>query len=123
MGRKVMINRCYGGFSLSRKAFDLLCERGHPLALAEQAERATWDARTSSMLANSYLGSIARHDSAAVAVVEELGEAASGECAKVRVVELSGPLYRIDEYDGMENIEQPDGLDWTNADAPVRYES
>ena len=53
-----------------------------------------------------------RHDKNLVEVVEELGDKASGDCAKLKVVQIPGNIYRIDEYDGAESIETPDTLDW-----------
>ena len=52
-----------------------------------------------------------RHDPALVQVVEELGDKANGEYANLAIEEVSGP-YRIDEYDGFESVETPEGLDW-----------
>lgn len=52
-----------------------------------------------------------RHDPALVQVVEELGDKANGNYAKLRIAEVSGP-YRIDEYDGFESVETSDSYDW-----------
>lgn len=52
-----------------------------------------------------------RHDPVLVQVVEELGDKANGEYAKLRIEEVSGP-YRITEYDGYETVETPSGCDW-----------
>ena len=54
---------------------------------------------------------VARHDPILVQVVEELGDKADGMCAKLAIEEVSGP-YRIDEYDGLETVVEPDGYDW-----------
>jgi hypothetical protein len=54
---------------------------------------------------------IDRHDPVLVQVVEELGDKAGGQFAKLRVTEVSG-AYRITEYDGYESVETPDGCDW-----------
>ena len=46
-----------------------------------------------------------RDDPALVKVVEELGEKANGDCAKLKVVEIpDGVAWEIDEYDGNEEI-------------------
>jgi hypothetical protein len=59
---------------------------------------------------------IDRCDPVLVQVVEELGDAANGRCAKLRVHEVpSGSHYRIDEYDGSESIETPDSYEWSVA--------
>ena len=64
--RKVVINKCFGGFGLSKEALNLL---------GQESDSFYWmdDNRTDSLL---------------VEVVEELGERASGEYAKLKVVEL-----------------------------------
>src|SRR5690606_27145288 len=52
-----------------------------------------------------YCPTCVRHDPDLVAVVEELeSEDASGMCAKLRVYQLSGNRYMIEEYDGYETV-------------------
>lgn len=46
---------------------------------------------------------VSRHDPRLVAVVDELGEAADGSCARLKVGKVTGP-YRIAEHDGKENL-------------------
>lgn len=58
-----------------------------------------------------YYNNVDRHDPDLVQVVEELGDKANGEFAKLRIEEVSGP-YRITEYDGYETVETPFGCDW-----------
>ena len=58
-----------------------------------------------------YYSNVDRHDPILVQVVEELGDKANGEYAKLRIAQVSGP-YRIDEYDGFESVETPEGYDW-----------
>lgn len=116
---KVVINRCYGGFSLSREAV---------LRAREISGNPKWggatikgDVHDGGYICDSDFGytdheNIPRHDPVLVQVVEELGtEAASGMCARLMVKETYSPAYRIDEYDGMERIETPDGMDWVYA--------
>lgn len=55
---------------------------------------------------------VRRTDPVLIQVVEELGDKANGECAKLKVVEFSGNKYRICEYDGMEWLETPDSIQW-----------
>jgi hypothetical protein len=59
---------------------------------------------------------IERTDPLLVQVVEELGEAASGPYAKLKIAEVAaGSRYRIDEYDGFESVETPDSYEWKTA--------
>lgn len=55
---------------------------------------------------------IARHDPMLIAAVETLGERANGSCADLRIAEIEGDLYRIDEYDGFETVVTPEGEEW-----------
>ena len=52
-----------------------------------------------------------RHDPVLVQVVEELGDKANGDYAKLRIAEVSGP-YKITEYDGFESVKTPDNVNW-----------
>jgi hypothetical protein len=58
-----------------------------------------------------YYNYVDRHDPVLVQVVEELGDKANGECAKLRIDEVDGP-YRIDEYDGNESVETAGSYNW-----------
>ena len=52
-----------------------------------------------------YEKDIDRTDIDLVAVVEELGEAANGSCAKLSIIEIPQNVeYEIEEYDGIEHI-------------------
>ena len=93
---KVVYNGCYGGFSLSEAAL----KRGRELSGNPE-----W---------GGYAGrDVCRHDHILVRVVEELGGAANGSCAVLCIEELpDGTQYRIDEYDGKENVETRDSVAW-----------
>lgn len=81
---KVVINKCYGGFSLSKKAYEYL-------GLA-------WDG-----YGFKYSGN--RTDPKLVECVETLGDIASGSLAKLKVVEIPDDVeWEIDDYDGVEWI-------------------
>lgn len=81
---KVVINRCYGGFTLS----DAACKKlGCGPYDYDQDEL--------------------RYAPELVRVVEELGYAASGSCSALKVVEIPDDVaWYIHNYDGMESIEE-----------------
>ena len=135
---KVVYNACYGGFNLSREACkrywelqgkEVWIENGDFMDMftvwlvppEEQLkqpenwnslpleERIAFNKKYSEQ--TWYGNDISRHDPILVQVVEELGDKANGMCAKLAIKEVSGP-YRIDEYDGLETVKEPDGYDW-----------
>jgi len=90
---KVVVNRCYGGFSLSKKALTML-----------GAQRDTylcdWAEKKYPNTDNRYAY---RADPELVSVVEELGEEADGDCAQLSVVNVPDDIeWTIEEYDGRE---------------------
>ena len=99
-----MLNRCYGGFGLSRKAFLKLREMGNRYALEEPDYGEGWRS-DSKMMFNDFLTGIPRDDPDLIKVVEMLGEEANGEFAKLEVVEIPDlDEYYIDDYDGFERV-------------------
>ena len=99
MMTKIVYNTCYGGFGLSKKAKERYWElKGEP------RPEHWWD------------DEVHRADPILVQVVEELGEGANGGHAYLDIRELpAGTLYRIDEYDGMENVITQDEYEWSVA--------
>ena len=86
---KVVINSCYGGFSLS--------EAG--IARYLELKGMEWPN------AGFYYRDIPRDDAVLILVVEELGDAANGVCADLKIVEIPDDVeWQIDEYDGNEWI-------------------
>ena len=92
---KIVINKCYGGFGLSKEAVEAIAkEKG--------IELGKWN--------NSfkfYEGfseyDIHRNDPVLIKVVETMGEAANGRCAELSIVEIpDGVEWVIGEYDGRE---------------------
>jgi len=133
---KVVINKCFGGFSLSPAAVARLAElegrechafkqdlsKGFhntthipvPLDCNEMmvvcfdvpnpddfSEKELWDKHH---LTNRPSDRTCEN---LVKVVEELGDDANGQCAKLRIVEIPwGVNFEINEYDGMESIHE-----------------
>ena len=131
--RKVVTNRCHGGFSLSHEG--VLAYAAHKgIKLYPEHDGRVYGYWTYWIVApeqrpesqdNWHLWSqerriesnrehedaelnprqIARDDPSLVAVVESLGEAANGACAKLEVTEIPADVdWVIEEYDGLEWI-------------------
>ena len=77
--RKIVINACFGGFTLSTEASRRIGVQPH--------------------------SDIARDNPELVKVVEEMGFAASGPCAHLEIVEIPDDVkWHIHEYDGVEHV-------------------
>jgi hypothetical protein len=134
---KIVYNACYGGFGLSHEAVLRYAEvKGitlyhkdesgifthYYLCPPEEFERLRDEDHNNPIRQGRYERSnamyfspsnIERNDPALVQVVEELGDKANGQCAKLRIAEVpAGTLYRIDEYDGNESVETKYAYDW-----------
>ena len=89
---KVVINSCYGGYGLSKEAYKELGLEWDNYGYDYQEDRT-----------NPKL----------VAVVEKLGEKASGGCANLNVVNIPDDVkWHIAEYDGFEHVAE-DHRTWT----------
>ncbi len=136
---RVVYNACYGGFSLSKEACQRYWEiKGKQiwieddnwaftvwlvpppeerLKLKNSKEFAamSMDERIAHNRTHTeqtwYDREVDRHDPVLVQVVEEVGDKANGEYAKLCIDEVSGP-YRIDEYDGFESVMTAGSYDW-----------
>lgn len=93
MKKKVVVNGCYGGFGLSKKAEELY-------------RQYSGDTKTC-------VGDIPRHCPHLIRVVEELGKAANGLSAHLVIEEIEGNRYSIFEYDGAEMLNTPENMEWT----------
>lgn len=126
---KVCINRCYGGFSLSKKAVKRMTElQGKEcyffkydynakqyLPIEEDDDAWSWTAFTvpnPNDCDDNDLFYIEqrpedRSNPILIQVVEELGRDADGDCAELKIVEIpDGVEYEISEYDGIERVEE-----------------
>lgn len=123
---KVVINRCYGGFSLSPKAtaayaklkgrdcYFFVGGLSEPRRRVEEPDGLFWSAfdvpDVPDELENDWYVEHSvttrpddRSDPDLIKVVEELGAEAGGSCAKLEVVEIPDDVdYTIEEYDGIE---------------------
>ena len=102
---KVVYNACFGGFSISLTAMKWLAENGRDEIKAIAVKHLR-------KYPNEDFGfhchDIERHDPDLVRCVETLGYKANGRCANLEVRELKGNRYRITEYDGSEEVYEPE---------------
>lgn len=92
---KVVINKCFGGFSLSKKAKEILLNKGYEHNDIE-------------------FDNIPRHNKDLVEIVETLKLEASGEYSKLVIETIPENKYYIVEYDGNEEIFYPEMNEWIN---------
>ena len=84
---KVVINSCYGGFSLSDKALDMYKQLSNKYEI--------------------YDFELDRTDPVLIQIVETLGAEANGRFAKLRIIEIPDDVeWEITEYDGNESVEE-----------------
>lgn len=81
---KMVINECFGGFSLSREAYEFL--------------GLEWDGYG--------CATIDRTDEKLIGCVKALGNRVNGDCAELKVVKIpdNATDWRLEEYDGSESI-------------------
>jgi len=128
---EIVINRCYGGFSLSKEGTEMYLKlKGKECYTYTNKEPYNFKSNTyvksgkesflsshyitkdlgeeTDKLPNEYYFSsrdIPRDDKDLVKVVKELGNKANGRCAELSVVEIpDNTEWTIEEYDGYEHI-------------------
>jgi len=119
---KIVINRCYGGFSLSHEGILAYAKRkGLKLWWQEDYEKVQVGEYGRAQLSggpfcvhyvtanpptdDDYFSErdLDRDDPDLITVVKKLGERANGSCAKLEIIEIpDGVKYEIEEYDGIE---------------------
>jgi hypothetical protein len=115
---KIVINNCYGGFSISKECAEFMAKEGCLHAKSELEECAKKDEkdRKKDSIGRNWYGygytkkfpdTYSRTNSYLIKAVEELKEKANGNCAKLKVIEIpDGVDYYIDDYDGYESIHE-----------------
>ena len=97
----VVINTCYGGFGLSMAALRRLA-RWLDMSIDDVRDRYIFAPKQEM-----------RHCPFLVRVVRQMEHHSWDKNARLSIVEITGNQYRINEYDGLENIETPDTMLWT----------
>ena len=99
---KIVLNKCYGGFSLSKKAIKMLKDLG----VNNPMDNEEFGIETNEINDHLY-----RADPKLLRVVEELGtKGASGECAELRIVDIPEFVeetgWEVNECDGFETVHE-----------------
>jgi len=110
---RVAINRCFGGFGISDKAFEKLLERkGIAFEKVENESKlmgATYYQAGHVGDDDYYISNYDHYDDRAdpdlIAVIEEMGQASWGWAAEIDIVEIPDDVkWHISEYDGLEHV-------------------
>ena len=92
---EVVINKCYGGFSLSRACVQYMADRGSKLAVEALAHIDDHPYANEAFYVDAY--AFDRHDPLLIKAVRELGTKANTSSSKLVIVKLSGNAYRINQ--------------------------
>lgn len=104
---KIVINVCFGGFNLSKKAFDAIGLESEGEISATSEQFGMYHVDNDDFGVSSENRHAFRTDPRLIEVVERLGDEAGGRCAKLEVIEIPDDTdWLIDEYDGMETIHE-----------------
>lgn len=107
---EIVINKCFGGFGLSNKAFEELIKLGWTVS-----KDGDWEDKTSDIIYDSkeHFGNYycrrqdIRTNLDVIKVVKELKDEASGDCARLRIIEIPDDIeWEIDDYDGQESVHE-----------------
>ena len=101
---EVVLNGCYGGFSLSRDAIKYMADNG----CKKSKELLNKDSNRFF----EFLKDSDRYNPLLVEAVKFLGKEAGGKNASLHVEKIKGDKFRIVEYDGQEYVETPDSIIW-----------
>jgi uncharacterized protein involved in tellurium resistance len=109
--RDIVINKQHGGFGLSQGAQIAYLERSQiPYTLIARDDRHSNQRYGPMIMVNGkhwYDKDIARDDLVLVNLVRELGKAACGEHARLKVVRIPADVdWQIEDYDGKEWISE-----------------
>lgn len=107
--RKVVINTCFGGFGLTHEAIVRYAQiKGFVLVVQKtDSSLVPYKYYKGSVEPDNFFSEydIKRDDKALVKVVEEMGNAANGWAADLKIVEIPADVkWYVVEYDGSEHI-------------------
>lgn len=104
---KLVLNKCYGGFGISKEAVEFMAADGchHAKAALDASVK-----HKTNMYQYGYADNLDSYDRTnphLIKAVEQLGKKANGPHAELVVVDIpDGEAYQIEDYDGMETVRQ-----------------
>lgn len=103
---KIVLNKCFGGFAISKEAAEFMAKNG-----CERAKKELEHSKKGNWYGYGYVagmdGSYDRTSEHLILAVETLKEKANGSSASLRVIEIpDGIDYYINEYDGVESVHE-----------------
>lgn len=103
--KKVVINKCFGGFGVSKEAIVKLREMGNVVAMGETLAGEVYDDGEDCTISGS-CRDISREDGDLIDLLERMdSEFVSGRFAALEVVEIPSDVeYTVEYYDGLEHI-------------------
>jgi len=115
---KIVLNKCFGGFSISKEAAKFMAARGNKQAAKELEENKNPRKKKNGEPYETYWHGFGyvegfpdgydRKDPDLVAAVETLGsKVASGNLAQLEVINIPDDIvYEMQDYDGIETIHE-----------------
>ena len=107
---KVVLNKCHGGFNLSKQAIQMLRELG--VGATHFGSYGTIENEDFGIKAEEMNDHLHRADPRLIKVIEELGtkEAKGGSGTELYIIEIPNDIadkgWEVDEYDGFETIHE-----------------
>jgi len=94
--KQIVLNRCYGGFSLSKQAWELYLQaKGLPCS--------RWDWGHPMDAQGCHYPDPERDDPVLIDIVEKLGNNASGQCSNLEVATVTVTID-LSNFDGKESV-------------------
>jgi hypothetical protein len=106
---QVVINKCYGGFSISEEAIELYFKLKKWKLIKEEDKLFSYSIHyyKNKKSDKNYISNyrFKRNDKTLIKVVRKLGKKANGRFADLKIIKIpDGINWDIEEYDGIENI-------------------
>lgn len=112
---KIAVNKCFGGFDLSEKAYERMIELGVKTynnweELKENHKEGVYVVITDDSFGKYYsnFGDYKnRNNNVLIQVIEELKDEASGSFGDIKIIDIPESIeWEIDDYDGVETIRE-----------------